>query len=111
MEKTLSQSFITEMRRGSLTLLVLASLYKPHYGYELLEILQEVGVDIEANTLYPLLRRLEKQGLLTSSWDTTESRPRKYYLISPTGEKIFRELLVESKKMMLSLKRIQGEDE
>ncbi|WP_265456515.1 PadR family transcriptional regulator [Enterococcus sp. HY326] len=111
MEKSLSQSFITEMRRGNLTLLVLASLYQPHYGYELLEILQDVGVAIEANTLYPLLRRLEKQELLSSTWDTTESRPRKYYQISSLGEEIFRELLVESKKMSVSLQRIQGEDE
>lgn len=111
MEKSLSQSFITEMRRGNLTLLVLASLYQPHYGYELLEVLQDVGVAIEANTLYPLLRRLEKQELLSSTWDTTESRPRKYYQISSLGEEIFRELLVESKKMSVSLLRIQGEDE
>ncbi|MHC5247150.1 PadR family transcriptional regulator [Enterococcus sp. LJL120] len=111
MEKSLSQSFITEMRRGNLTLLVLASLYQPHYGYELLEVLQDVGVAIEANTLYPLLRRLEKQELLSSTWDTTESRPRKYYQISSLGEEIFRELLVESKKMSVSLQRIQGEDE
>lgn len=109
MEKNISQTLITEMRRGNLTLLVLSSLFQPHYGYELLEVLQEVGVEIEANTLYPLLRRLEKQALLTSLWDTSESRPRKYYQISSLGEKVLRDLLVESKKMSVSLQRIQRE--
>ena len=71
------QNFLTELRRGSLTLAVLGSLREPRYGYALLQTLQEQSIDIEANTLYPLLRRLESQELLTSDWDTSESRPRK----------------------------------
>lgn len=105
------QSFITELRRGTLTLAVLGSLKKPHYGYELLEILQEKGVDIEANTLYPLLRRLEKQGLLLSEWDTGESRPRKYYSLNGQGGNALAELLCEWEKMSKSIENICMEDE
>ncbi|MGX7351582.1 PadR family transcriptional regulator [Enterococcus canis] len=107
MESTILHSFLTELRRGSLTLIVLGALFEPHYGYDLLEILKEKGVTIEANTLYPLLRRLEKQGLLESTWDTTETRPRKYYQINETGENVFKELFVESEKLQNSIKRIQ----
>ena len=93
------QSFITELRRGSLMLAVLASLKKSFYGYSLLQELQDKGMEIEANTLYPLLRRLETQGLLTSSWDTTESRPRKYYTISEKGSLVLESLLSEWDKL------------
>lgn len=103
------QSYLTEMRRGSLTLAVLASLRQPHYGYALLTRLQDKGLAIEANTLYPLLRRLEEQGLLTSDWDTTESRPRKYYRINPYGQEIFAELLGEWKKMQMSVEGLVAE--
>jgi DNA-binding PadR family transcriptional regulator len=75
-----NQNLITELRRGSLTLAVLSCLRSARYGYALLTTMQEKRVAIEANTLYPLLRRLEVQGLLTSDWDTSESRPRKYYV-------------------------------
>lgn len=107
MDKSERQSFVTELRRGSLAMMVLGSLYTPHYGYDLLEVLQGHGVEIEANTLYPLLRRLEKQGLLDSSWDTSESRPRKYYTINQTGEEVYQQLLLESEKLTHSLRRIQ----
>lgn len=107
MDKSISQSLVTELRRGSLTMMVLGALYHPHYGYDLLEVLQAFGVAIEANTLYPLLRRLEKQGLLDSTWDTTEARPRKYYQINATGQTVFEQLLVESDKLQQSMKRIQ----
>ncbi|MEO1771858.1 hypothetical protein JZO67_003840 [Enterococcus sp. 665A] len=105
-EKDLVQSYITEMKRGSLVLAVLGSLKSPYYGYALLQELQDKGIEIEANTLYPLLRRLEKQGLLTSDWDTTESRPRKYYTLNQEGVKISRELLKEWKRMQESIAQI-----
>jgi len=105
------QSFITEIRRGSFTLAVLGCLKEPHYGYALLRTMQEKHIDIEANTLYPLLRRLESQGLLASDWDTSESRPRKYYSISEKGGMIYSELLVEWKKMQSSIDIICGKDE
>lgn len=104
------QSFITELRRGSLTLAVLACLKEPHYGYALLQTLQQQGVDIEANTLYPLLRRLEGQGLLASDWDTSESRPRKYYSVSAKGAQTLAALLAEWKNMQHSIQTICGED-
>jgi predicted transcriptional regulator len=81
-DKEQLQSLITELKRGSLTLAVLGSLKQPYYGYALLQTLQSQNIEIEANTLYPLLRRLESQGLLISDWDTSESRPRKYYTVS-----------------------------
>jgi PadR family transcriptional regulator PadR len=75
-----------ELRRGTASLACLTLLATtPDYGYSLLDRLAGLGFDIEANTLYPLLRRLEKQGLLTSEWDTTEARPRKFYRTSPAG--------------------------
>jgi Predicted transcriptional regulators len=100
------QSYITELRRGSLTIAVLGCLEKSYYGYALLQTMQGKGISIEANTLYPLLRRLEGQGLLESDWDTTESRPRKYYIISDKGRRAFKELLLEWNKMQKSLELI-----
>lgn len=104
------QNFITELRRGSLTMMVLGCLKTAHYGYALLQTLQERNVDIEANTLYPLLRRLETQGLLTSDWDTTESRPRKYYHINGTGEQVLQELMAEWNRIQHSMDSIYGEE-
>lgn len=105
------QSFITELRRGSLTLAVLGSLKNPRYGYALLQFLKERGLEMEANTLYPLLRRLEAQGLLSSDWDTGESRPRKYYVISEEGKSVYAQLMAEWKKMQGGMTAICGEDE
>ncbi|MCQ4022699.1 MULTISPECIES: PadR family transcriptional regulator [unclassified Ruminococcus] len=76
---------ILELRRGTLILLALSQLKKPTYGYELVKKLKENGIPIEANTLYPLMRRLESQGLLKSEWDTSEAKPRKYYRITDEG--------------------------
>lgn len=110
-EKEQFQSFLTELRRGSLTLAVLGCLKQSHYGYGLLQTMQEKNIDIEANTLYPLLRRLENQGLLISDWDTSESRPRKYYTISEKGKTVYVELMVEWRKMQRSIDSICGEDD
>ena len=92
---TLLDSLITELRRGTLTLAVLSQLRTPQYGYSLVQRLEDSGVSIEQSTLYPLLRRLEKQELVTSSWDTTESRPRKYYVLSEFGIEIYKQLRAE----------------
>mgnify|MGYP002348125438 FL=1 len=89
------QNMLTELRRGSLSLAVLGSLREPRYGYALLQTLTEQGIEIEANTLYPLLRRLEGQELLTSDWDTSESRPRKYYVVSQKGKEALSQLMQE----------------
>ncbi len=74
-----------ELRRGILVLATLSQLKEAKYGYALINNLAERGLDIEQGTLYPLLRRLESQGLLQSEWNVEGSRPRRYYKISPAG--------------------------
>ena len=76
---------LQELRRGTVVVACLAILRTPGYGYALLETLAGAGFGVDANTLYPLLRRLEKQGLLASQWNTDESRPRKFYRTSAEG--------------------------
>ncbi|WP_110927297.1 PadR family transcriptional regulator [Bacillus massiliglaciei] len=95
-----------ELRRGTLTIGVLSQLCKPQYGYSLVASLEEKNFHVEAGTLYPLLRRLEKQGLLESKWDTNESRPRKYYLLSEMGKEVFEQLVVEWKSMEVRLDQL-----
>ncbi|WP_409276094.1 PadR family transcriptional regulator [Neobacillus sp. SCS-31] len=91
----LLDSLMIELRRGTLTLAVLSQLRTPQYGYSLVQLLEDSGIPIDQSTLYPLLRRLEKQELVTSSWDTTESRPRKYYVLSEYGFELFLQLKKE----------------
>lgn len=79
---------LQELRRGTVVLASLELLRTPEYGYRLLELLEQAGFDVDGNTLYPLLRRLEKQGLLTSEWNTDEARPRKYYATSSEGVRL-----------------------
>ena len=76
---------LQELRRGTVVLACLRLLRTPGYGYGLLQELDRRGFTTDANTLYPLLRRLEKQGLLVSEWNTDESRPRKFYRTSTEG--------------------------
>ncbi|SFE80803.1 DNA-binding transcriptional regulator, PadR family [Paenibacillus catalpae] len=97
-----------ELKRGTLTLAVLSQLQTPKYGYSLLQDLVDKHVDIEAGTLYPLLRRLEKQGILTSDWDTAESRPRKYYTLSATGNEIFKKLSDNWRSMTRQIEQLLG---
>jgi len=82
------ENLLQELKRGTLVLSVLLNTKEPTYGYSLVQKLNDAGIDIEQNTLYPLLRRLEKQELLHSQWDTSESRPRKYYHISKLGDEV-----------------------
>lgn len=91
-EKDLLNNLVLELRRGSLVLSVLSQLKEAKYGYSLVQSLDKKGVSIDPNTLYPLLRRLEKQGLLYSEWETGESKPRKYYRRTEQGNEIFKEL-------------------
>jgi PadR family transcriptional regulator PadR len=97
---------IQELRRGTVVLAVLATLRTPGYGYALLEELGAAGIEVDANTLYPLLRRLEKQGLLTSMWDTEGERPRKYYQTSDAGVTSMRALAEEWARLDTSLSRL-----
>ena len=91
----LTQQHLQELRRGTVVLACLLTLREPGYGYGLLESLEAVGISVDGNTLYPLLRRLEKQGLLTSEWNTDEARPRKFYRTSADGERLARALLAD----------------
>jgi DNA-binding PadR family transcriptional regulator len=79
---------LQELRRGTVVLACLLLLKKADYGYALIEALEQRGFATDANTLYPLLRRLEKQGLLVSEWDTGETRPRKFYRTSDDGARL-----------------------
>lgn len=88
-------SLIVELKRGTLVLLVLSQLRKQEYGYSLVQKLEEIKAPIEAGTLYPLLRRLEKQKLLISEWDTSVSRPRKFYQLSQEGYEVYKQLKLE----------------
>ena len=76
-----------ELRRGTVVLACLLLLRESGYGYALLDQLRDLGFSVDANTLYPLLRRLESQGMLVSEWNTQEARPRKFYRISAHGRK------------------------
>lgn len=98
----------SEMRRGLIVLTTLSLLKEPHYGYSLIQTLEEKGLPIEGNTLYPLLRRLEKQGLLLSEWETDASKPRKYYRITNQGETVLESLIDAYKTSTKSLNQILG---
>ena len=91
-DNQIREQMIAELRRGTQIILVLNALDDPQYGYSLLQKLENIGVNIEAGTLYPLLRRLDAQGLLESIWDTSESRPRKYYQLNDKGKIMLQEL-------------------
>lgn len=84
-----------ELRRGCLILAVLAQLREEHYGYTLRKTLADHGVDIEESTLYPLLRRLESQGLLQSEWREQDKRNKRFYRLSPQGAATLERLLIE----------------
>lgn len=84
-----------ELRRGVLVLATLSQLRESKYGYALISSLSERGLEIEQGTLYPLLRRLEEQGLLESEWNVVESRPRRYYVISREGQNMLAALTAE----------------
>jgi PadR family transcriptional regulator, regulatory protein PadR len=84
----LLSAFEKESRRGSLTLIVLSLLQEPTHGYELLTRIEQKEIDMDTDTLYPLLRRLEDQALLIGQWDTTSTRPRKIYALTEKGKEI-----------------------
>ncbi|MBT3318169.1 MAG: PadR family transcriptional regulator [Clostridia bacterium] len=99
-----------ELRRGTITLCVLSQLTEPKYGYALVETLDEKGMRVEPGTLYPLLRRLEKQGLLKSEWETTGSKPRKYYVLSEMGEQVYLALTAEWGQMRETIDTLTNEE-
>lgn len=101
---------ILELRRGAIVLAILSQLRAPRYGYALLQQLESSDFVVDAGTLYPLLRRLERQGALESCWDTSEGRPRKYYRLSADGAILYRQLFDEWVQITKSIERMTQED-
>jgi len=101
---------LQELRRGTVVLACLRLLATPGYGYGLLEELGRRGFDTDANTLYPLLRRLEKQGHLVSEWNTDEARPRKFYRTSAEGGRLAAALTSDFARLSAAIADLPGKD-
>lgn len=99
-----------ELRRGVVVLATLSQLRKPRYGYELRQALSEQGMAIEEGTLYPLLRRLETQGLLQSEWKIEDGPPRRYYSLNADGKKLLKQLTESWQNMNEVMGRLLQED-
>ena len=97
-----------ELRRGCLVLAVLGQLRVEHYGYTLKKELADLGMEIDEGTLYPLLRRLESQGLLVSEWREEDKRNKRFYRISVEGKRVLKELLAEWQRINAAVIRIVG---
>lgn len=98
-----------ELRRGCLTLAVLTQLRTERYGYTLRKALADDGLEIDESTLYPLLRRLETQGLLVSQWREEDKRNKRFYKLSRMGEQVLEQLLAEWQRINTSLSKILQE--
>jgi PadR family transcriptional regulator PadR len=110
MNADLFENLRLELRRGCLILAVLVELRAEQYGYTLRKALAEHGMAIDEGTLYPLLRRLESQGLLVSEWREEDKRNKRFYLLSADGRLILKQLLEEWHNINSSLDRIIGDD-
>jgi len=105
-----ADSLSPELRRGALVLAILSRLDgEEHYGYSLRESLAAAGLVIQEGTLYPLLRRLESQGLLDSRWELAGNRPRRYYRVSAAGRKALITLRGEWQDLVEVMARLTGE--
>lgn len=101
------QNILLELRRGVIVIAVLSQLGEEQYGYSLLKLLSEQGLEVDQGTLYPLLRRLEAQGLLQSDWRIAEeARPRRYYVISPQGQAALAQLKDEWSRIVETLQKM-----
>ncbi|HEY7797765.1 MAG TPA: helix-turn-helix transcriptional regulator [Hyphomonadaceae bacterium] len=100
-----------ELRRGVIVLAALSQLREPQYGYSLRHALAEQGMVVEEGTLYPLLRRLEAQGLLASEWRIEDGPPRRYYTLSAEGKKLYAELTESWRNLVDTVERLIGEDQ
>ncbi len=105
-EIELLDNTVLELRRGVIVLAVLNQLREEQYGYSLLKMLSDQGLEIDQGTLYPLLRRLETQGLLQSTWKLEEARPRRYYVISDAGRNILPQLKEEWAGMVATMGKL-----
>ncbi len=108
MNPELFENLRLELRRGCLVVAVLSALRTEQYGYTLRKTLTDRGMAIDENTLYPLLRRLESQGLLTSEWREEDKRNKRFYRLSPDGKAILKQLLEEWNSINSSLDRIRN---
>jgi DNA-binding PadR family transcriptional regulator len=99
-------SLLLELRRGAIVLGILSRLREEHYGYSLREDLARTGMEVNEGTLYPLLRRLESQGLLQSRWDVGGGRPRRYYRISAKGRKALTGMTDEWNALVEAMKNL-----
>jgi PadR family transcriptional regulator PadR len=108
MNQDVLENLRLELRRGSLILAVLGVLRTEQYGYALRKALAEHGMEIDENTLYPLLRRLESQGLLISVWREEDKRNKRFYRITPEGEGTLTALAEEWRGLNAALDRILG---
>jgi DNA-binding PadR family transcriptional regulator len=95
-----------ELKRGVLQIAVLALLREATYGYELLKVLQEGGISTEEGTLYPILRRLEADDLLAAEWNTSGTRPRKYYRTTDRGREVLDALVADWSDVTRALERV-----
>jgi DNA-binding PadR family transcriptional regulator len=102
----LYENVILELRRGVIVLAVLSQLDQEQYGYSLLKLLSDQGLEVDQGTLYPLLRRLESQGLLQSNWRLEEARPRRYYVISQEGRLLLPRLKQEWENIVSTMQKI-----
>jgi PadR family transcriptional regulator PadR len=109
MNSDIFENLRQELRRGCLILAVMAALRSEQYGYTLRKALSEHGMAIEESTLYPLLRRLETQGLLLSEWREEDKRKKRFYRLSPEGETILTQLLAEWRGLDQSIEGILRE--
>lgn len=108
--ETIVQNIQQEMKRGTLVLAVLTQMDQPQYGYSLIQALTAQGLVVEQNTLYPLLRRIEKHGLLESIWQVEGNRPRRYYKISELGIQVRAELTKEWHALHVTMAKLLGGD-
>jgi DNA-binding PadR family transcriptional regulator len=102
-QNQLIDNMVLELRRGVIVLAVLSQLQEQQYGYSILKLLADKGLEVDQGTLYPLLRRLESQGLLESLWRVEEARPRRYYVISAEGRKVLPLLKEEWDKLAVTM--------
>jgi PadR family transcriptional regulator PadR len=98
-----------ELRRGCVIVAVLAALRSEQYGYTLRKALAEQGMEIDEGTLYPLLRRLETQGLLASEWREEDRRNKRFYRLSADGKQVLKQLLAEWRSIDAALAGILEE--
>jgi len=105
-QTTVTENGIQELRRGILILAILSQLNEAKYGYALISQLGELGLEIDQGTLYPLLRRLESQGLLDSNWNVEGSRPRRYYVINKAGKALLKGLAGEWRSLTQIIEKL-----